>query len=245
MRIGVYGLGRFGYLWASVLKGFHDVVAYNRSESKATPPGVERVTLGGLSECDAIFLCVAISALEEACTGLLPFVRPGQAVLDTCSVKVFPIDVMKRVLPDTVEIVGTHPMFGPDSASAGVSGLPTVISPGRASEATFSLWLNTLKALGLRVLPMSAEAHDQEAAYTQGITHFIGRLLDALNVRPSTIATLGYQKILDVVEQTCNDPYQLFVDLQRLNPYTSRMRRDLRASFDRLVSELDSPGDAD
>jgi prephenate dehydrogenase len=161
-------------------------------------------------------------------------------VLDTCSVKVFPMQQMTELLPETVETVGTHPMFGPDSVANGFSGLPTVISKGRSSESTLAAWRSVLEELGLRVIPMSAESHDREAAYTQGITHFVGRLLDALSVRPSGIGTLGYQKILEVVEQTCNDPYQLFVDLQRYNPYTSRMRQDLRASFDKLLDDLDS-----
>lgn len=240
MRIGVYGLGRFGNLWASLLSRQHDVLAYNRSPERPTPPGVRRVDLRGLAECDGIFLCTAISAIEETCRDLLSVVRPSQVILDTCSVKSYPLETMDRVLPDTVETVGTHPMFGPDSVAQGFSGLPTVISPGRCSAATVATWRGVLEGLGLRAIPMSAETHDREAAYTQGITHFVGRLLDSLNVRPSSIATLGYQKILDVVEQTCNDPYQLFVDLQRYNPYTSRMRRDLRASFDQLLLELDS-----
>ncbi len=29
---------------------------------------------------------------------------------------------------------------------------------------------------------------------------------------------------MGVVEQTCNDPLQLFADLQRYNPYTKQMR---------------------
>ena len=240
MRIGVYGLGRFGYLWASMLSGQHEVQAYNRSENRPTPPGVERVSLEELADCDGIFLCSAISSIPETCRSLVPLVRPGQTILDTCSVKVFPMQQMDETLPDTVETVGTHPMFGPDSVANGFSGLPIVISPGRCSERTVARWRKILEEMGLRVIPMSAEAHDREAAYTQGITHFVGRLLDALHVRPSGIGTLGYQKILEVVEQTCNDPYQLFVDLQRYNPYTSRMRQDLRASFDQLLDDLDS-----
>lgn len=240
MRIGVYGLGRFGNLWASLLSRQHEVLAYNRSPSRPTPEGVRRVDRDELESCDGVFLCTAISAVEETCRDLVSVLRPKQVLLDTCSVKVYPLKTMGLILPETVETVGTHPMFGPDSVSNGFSGLPTVISPGRCSSGTLETWRRILEELGLRVIPMSAEAHDREAAYTQGITHFVGRLLDSLNVRPSSIATLGYQKILDVVEQTCNDPYQLFVDLQRYNPYTSQMRRDLRACFDQLLTELDT-----
>ena len=241
MRVGVYGLGRFGTLWASILSERHEVWGYNRSKGRPTPQGVVRVELSQLGECDALFLCTAISAIDHACATLLPVVRPKQVVLDTCSVKSYPVKTMVELLPDSVDVLGTHPMFGPDSVAEGVDNLPMVLSPGRCSSATLAFWQNVFEELGLRVIVMSAETHDREAAYTQGITHFVGRLLDALNVRPSAIATLGYQKILEVVEQTCNDPYQLFVDLQRFNPYTTGMRRDLRVAFDELLSQLDTP----
>lgn len=89
---------------------------------------------------------------------------------------------------------------------------------------------------------MSAEEHDREAAFTQGITHFIGRVLKDMNLKPSPIATMGYRKLLEIVEQTCNDPWQLFLDLQQYNPYTKEMRNQLQTSFQRILSSLDRGG---
>jgi prephenate dehydrogenase len=99
-------------------------------------------------------------------------------------------------------------------------------------------WKETFASLGLRVVQMSAEEHDREAAFTQGITHVIGRVLKDMDLQPSPIATVGYKKLLEIVDQTCNDPWQLFLDLQQYNPYTRQMRQKLQNSFQRILTKL-------
>lgn len=238
MHVGVYGLGRFGSFWAELLARDFPVKAYNRSPDRPTPPGVERVGLDGLSHSDTIFLCVAISAVEEVVSELAPRLPDGVIVADTCSVKVHPVRVMNTRLPETVQVLATHPMFGPDSAVNGVAGLPLIYWPERISDKEAESWVSWFGRIGLNTMKMSPQEHDHEAAYTQGITHFIGRVLDDLSVRPSPIGTVGYQKILDVVQQTCNDPEQLFLDLQRYNPYTPEMRGKLKAALERVLAQF-------
>jgi prephenate dehydrogenase len=87
---------------------------------------------------------------------------------------------------------------------------------------------------------MSPEDHDREAATTQGLTHLVGRVLAEMQLRPSAIGSLGYQKLLEIIEQTCNDSWQLFLDLQRFNRYTREMRRRLEDSLARIRARLDS-----
>ncbi len=90
----------------------------------------------------------------------------------------------------------------------------------------------------MRVEEMSPEDHDREAAFSQGVTHLVGRLLNEMGLRPSSIATLGYTRLLQVMEQTCNDPVTLFQDLQRFNPYTREMRRRFAAALERTEGIL-------
>jgi prephenate dehydrogenase len=85
---------------------------------------------------------------------------------------------------------------------------------------------------------MTAEKHDQMTAYSQGITHYVGRVLADLNLHPTLVDTLGYQKVLEVIEQTCNDSWQLLLDLQNYNPYGKNMRESLHESVDRVNSAL-------
>ncbi len=239
MHVGVYGLGRFGSFWADVLAEHFTVKAYNRNPDRSTPTGVERVSLPELGECDTIFLCVAISAMEPVVRELAPYLGAGNTLVDTCSVKVYPVEVMRRHVPESVGILATHPMFGPDSAGDGLAGLPLIYWPERLDDEPTAYWVDWFSRIGLRTIRMSPDEHDHEAAYTQGITHFIGRVLDDLSVQPSPIGTMGYRKILEVVEQTCNDPVQLFLDLQRYNPYTTEMRSKLKASLERVLAQFE------
>jgi prephenate dehydrogenase len=147
---------------------------------------------------------------------------------------------MEKHFPDNVEIVATHPMFGPDSARNGLAGLPMVICPVRCDEQRLHSWEVFFKGLGLDVKRMSTGEHDREAAYTQGITHFIGRVLADLNLKPSHIATLGYRRLLTIIEQTCNDSWQLFMDLQQYNPYTEEMREQLQRSLDTIMDKINT-----
>jgi prephenate dehydrogenase len=225
MQIGVYGLGRFGAFWAELLSRRFSVFGYSRSSERPTPRGVERVDLDRLADCDVVFLCVAISALDEVLRDFAPRLTERTLVADTCSVKMAPVAAMRSHLPPQVSILGTHPMFGPDSAKNGVSGLPIVLSDVRIESEDSRFWRDTFRTMGMRVIDRSPEEHDREAAYTQGITHLVGRLLNSMELEDSEIATLGYKQLLQVIEQTCNDPWQLFVDLQRANPFTSHMRR--------------------
>ena len=239
MRVGVYGLGRFGFFWAKCLGEHHEVLGYSRNPERTVPSNVRRVSEDELLTCDALFLCVSISAMEKVVGSIGARIKKGTVVLDTCSVKLHPVDVMQRSLPEGVEIIGTHPMFGPDSGKDGVTGLPLVFCPVRARAEVSKYWKRQFVQMGLRVHELSAEDHDREAAFTQGITHFMGRVLDDLHLKPSLIGTKGYEKLLEIIEQTCHDPYQLFVDLQRYNPYTEEMRAALTGSLQKMQAQLE------
>ena len=238
MKLGVYGLGRFGAFWASCLADFTDVVAYSRTPKRGIDPRVKLVSEDELADCDALVLCVAISAMEDVVKRLAARLKPGTLVMDTCSVKVYPVSVMEKFLPGSVQILGTHPMFGPDSGRNGVGGLPLVYSPVRINPSEDSVFRNLFEGMKLELVEMTPDEHDRNAAYTQGITHFLGRVLDDLHLEPSPIATLGYSKLLEIIEQTCNDPEQLFLDLQRFNPHTHEMREALKSSLDRFMIKL-------
>jgi prephenate dehydrogenase len=239
MTIGIYGLGRFGTFWAGLLARSADVCAYSRDPSRPTPAGVRRVGEDEVLAQPAVMLCVAISAVEDVLTRARGRIGPGAMVMDTCSVKTHPVAAMERLLPASVSVLGTHPMFGPDSARAGVKGLPMILCPARAAARDVEQWREFFAGLGLSVSLMTPDEHDREAAFTQGITHYIGRVLSDLGVKPSPISTMGYAKLLDIVEQTCNDPWQLFLDLQRYNPHTREMRERLEASLRAVMAAID------
>ncbi len=240
MKVAVLGLGRFGSFWAAHLARSFPVTAWSRSADRPVPRGVRRVGLAELFEADTVWLCPAISALPEVLAEIAPLVRPGQLIADTCSVKMEPARQMLGLLPSGTALLATHPMFGPDSARNGVAGLPLVLHNLRGAERERQFWHDHFTGEGLNVLDLTPEEHDKAAAYTQGVTHLIGRVLSGMGLADHPIATQGYKRLLDLIQQTCNDPYQLFLDMQHANPYTTAMREDLRQSLERTLARLDT-----
>jgi prephenate dehydrogenase len=237
--LGVYGLGRFGRFYAELLSRYAEVKAYSRNPERPTPPGIRRVDEEQLYDQPVIILCVAISGLPEVLQRMAEKLKPGTLVMDTCSVKSMPARWMEEMLPTEVKILATHPMFGPDSARQGLEGLPMILHPVRLEREELEQWQFFFRSIGLSVQLMEPELHDRQAAFTQGLTHYLGRVLAELELESSQIASLGYRKLLEIIEQTCNDSWQLFFDLQQFNPYTREMRDRLTASLSRVKERLD------
>ena len=238
MKVAVYGLGRFGSFWAECLyKAGCEVIAYSRSPHEM-PEGVRRADEEEVLNAPVLFFCVTISAFENVLKNVGNRIGRDTVVMDTCSVKILPSEWMKRYIPSDRTIIATHPMFGPDSGRNGVKGLPMVMCPVSGIGSEYEKLKSFFCSMGLDVLEMSAEKHDEEAAYSQGVTHFVGRVLNQMGMKPTPIATQGYRNLMTIVEQTCNDPLQLFYDLQRYNPYAKEMRLSLQVAIEKVLNAL-------
>ncbi len=237
MKIGVYGLGRFGAFWAKCFSDHGmEVYGYSRSK-KAEIEGVKQVSEEEVLNCDYIFFCVTISAFEAVLESVKDKIKKGAVVCDTCSVKTYPQTWMNEMLSG-VTIIPTHPMFGPDSGKNGIAGLPIVLCPKDKDDEKYIFLKNMFTTWGLHISEMSAREHDKQAAFSQGVTHFVGRMLERMDMKPTAIATQGYKSLMNIVEQTCNDPLQLFYDLQRFNPYAKEMRLSLQVATEKVLNAL-------
>lgn len=242
--VGIIGFGRFGRFWAGVLKQLYPVLVADRDSDQgaaARDMGVEFCSLEQLCQkTNVIFLCVPINQLETVLKSLLPHIHPGMYIVDTCSVKVYPAQLLEQYLGpvDGISILLTHPMFGPDSGAGGIEGLPIVYHPLRATAEAADFLREMFQRLRLRIVEISPAEHDRMAANSQGITHQIGRILKEMEVQPTLIDTCGYQDLLSVVQQTTNDTWELFHDLQNYNPYTREMRYRLEDAIERINSYL-------
>jgi len=238
--ISVYGYGRFGKFWADVLAEDFHVKVYSRRglKKKEVSKGIEITDSEDIYNCDAIFFCVAISSFEDLLKKSQKLFRKDTVYFDTCSVKVEPVRWMNEYMPPECKIIASHPMFGPDSFFTSPDRLPMVMCNIRAADEEFNWWKEYFSGKRMRVEVMTPDEHDKMVAYSQGITHYIGRVLADLDLKPTLINTLGYQKLLEIIQQTCNDSWQLFIDLQRFNPYTKTMRIDLQDSIERIYKSL-------
>lgn len=235
-KVGIIGYGRFGRLWGELLAQHHEIHVYD-SEPRAVERFCSLAELCG--RCDAIFLCVPINQVDAVVREIAGHVRPGTIVFDTCSVKTHPAEVMTTHLQD-VTLVATHPMFGPDSGKDGVRGLPMVVYPLAGDEKAYHEWVNYFQELGIRTVELSPDEHDQLAAYSQGVTHYVGRLLRELGLHETPIDTQGFRILRSLIDQTCNDSWELFRDLQLYNPYTRDMRVRMEAALAVINAKLEA-----
>ena len=81
-----------------------------------------------------------------------------------------------------------------------------------------SLW----EAERCKMIEMSCDQHDEYAANSQFITHLTGRILWQQNLLPTPIDTKGFQTVLNLVENTCKDSFDLFFGLYFLTVRTAR-----------------------
>ena len=67
------------------------------------------------------------------------------------------------------------------------------------------------------MVEMGCAEHDQLAASTQFMTHTVGRVLGEMALQPTAIDTRGYQSLLDLVDNTTNDSFDLYYGLFMYN----------------------------
>jgi len=240
--IGLVGLGAFGRLAAAHLGAHEPLFGYDPFVTDAVK-GVIARPLAEVAACDVVILAMPVPQLSAVIAAIHPHLRPGALVLDVGSVKVIPAATMLAELPAHVDIVGTHPMFGPQSARGGVKGLKIVICPIRGDQGRhIAAYLR--KAFGLDAIIATPEEHDREAAMVQGLTHLIAKVLVEMEPLPRHMTTASFDLILRAVEMVRHDAPEVFYAIERMNPFAPDVRRRFFGLAAELAESLEKNGDA-
>lgn len=238
--LAIIGFGRFGQMTAEALKPHFDLYAYNPRDksSIAKSIGVKYETnLKNAAGKDIVILAMPISSLEEVLKEIAPHLKSGALVLDVCSVKVKPVALMKKILPESVDIIATHPLFGPDSAET-IRGRKIMLFPVRTNRHRIGDVERFLKKLGLVTYVMAPEEHDRQMAVAQGLTHYIARALIKMDVKEQDLTTPNFEALLSIIERFRNESEQLFVDIQKENPLVRDVRKKFRKTLEEIEDEL-------
>lgn len=235
-NLGLIGFGNFGRFLAAHLRPHFDVLVADAraiDPDEASRAGVCAVKANVAAAQPLVVLAVPVQHLEALLAQIAPHVAPDALVLDVSSVKMRPVELMSRALPGGTRIVGTHPLFGPQSGAGGITGLPVALCPARADETSIACVRHFLsRTLGLRVIETSPEEHDSQMAHVQGLTHLISRALAELNVPDSPLATVAYQRLIAMRSNLQHDSADLFMTIERENPFAAGVRR---AFLDKLI----------
>jgi prephenate dehydrogenase len=240
--IGIIGFGRFGHLMSKYLTAEFDVYAYD-IEDKSTAiaeTGAVAASLEDVCQQKIVILAVPISGIQDVLKKIAPLLKNDTIVVDVCSVKAYPVQWMKEILPDHVSILATHPMFGPDSAAKTLVGSKIVLCKVRIDGEHYSQIKSYLASKQLTVIETTPEEHDKEIAVSLALTHFIGRSLSEFGASPQLIDTEGYKRLLHILEVVDHDTWQLFLDMNRYNPYAREKRQifiDAMQSIEEKLSQ--------
>lgn len=236
--IGIIGLGAFGRFMAKHLLPWHRVVGYDiappsaESLARDGAGAIDLVSLEEAASTDIVVFAVPFASLEESASLAAPHIRPGSLVLDVTSVKVRPLDILRQIIPEHAELMGTHPLFGPQSGKNGIEGLRIALCPIRIKqERYFKICDFLTDRLRLLVLKVDPDNHDREMAKVQAMTHFMSRALREIGIPPSLMATKAYEKLQEFASIVLSDSWDLFLTIQKGNPYADELRQ-------RLVDEL-------
>ncbi len=241
VSVGIVGMGAFGELIAEHIADDFDVWAYDpRLPIGTERRGVLSTTLERIASRDVVVIATPVSSFETVLRDLARACKPGALIVDVGSVKVAPAKLMLQLLPQTVHIVATHPLFGPQSARGGLAGLKIAICPLRGADHR-PLVRFLSRGLGLEVILTTPEAHDREVAVVQGLTHLIAKVLLEMGPLPSRMTTRSFDLLVEAISMVKNDAPEVFEAIERANPYSAGVRQCFVDAVRQANERLQSP----
>jgi prephenate dehydrogenase len=240
MKVGIIGFGRLGGLLTKYLSQDSSVYVYDeedKTEGIKAAGGIPS-TLEEACNAAIVIPMVPISAFEEVIIQIKNLLKPHSLVVDVCSVKVKPVQAMLSHLPENISILGTHPMFGPDSADKTLFGSKIVLSRVRIEDKAYDDIKNYLEDHGIKVIEATPEQHDKEISSSLVLTHFIGRALMDFGAEPLMIETKGYRRLMKILQTVENDSWQLFEDMNGFNGFANETRERFLESLENVNERL-------
>jgi len=235
--MGIIGFGAFGRLMAQHLQAHFNILAYDPAPN-AVPAGVEVTDLARVAQADIVVLAVPVAAMRDTVRVIVPHLQEGALLLDVGSVKMQVADVLCDLVPAHVDVIATHPLFGPQSAKHGLRGLKIALCPLQGARhlpvAAF------LRALGLQVIVTTPEKHDRELAMVQGVTHLIAKVLSRMDQRPRQMTTRSFEHLCKAVDMVRDDAPEVFQAIEMANPHASAVRQRFFAKAQALARELEA-----
>jgi prephenate dehydrogenase len=216
---GTRGLGKWIASFLSS-KGFSIVVTgrnVTAGESVSKKIGVDYIqdNVKAASTADIVVIAVPIDITSQVIREIAPEMKEGSLLLDVTSVKIGPSSVMEEYAAPGVEVLPTHPMFGPRIRS--LDGQVVVLTPVKTGE-WYDKVYKFLESENSRVIVTTPEIHDKMMSIVQGLTHFayisIASTIEKLDIdikESRKFASPIYNLMLDTIARiTAQNPYLVY-----------------------------------
>jgi prephenate dehydrogenase len=248
MRIAVIGAGRMGKWFTKFFleQGFKVVVSdkdWKKLQRLREELNVEIAdNVKAVESADRILVCVPIDNFEDVIREISVHIKPGHEVMDICSVKEHPVNIMHKYISNAVTL-GTHPMFGPGAKS--VKGQNFILTPTNAKEQTlardFGKWL---ESKGANVLFMTPKEHDKIMSIVIGLPLFLchvfcDTLLSSGEFEKAKEASgVSYRLLLKLVEAVVSEETEFSASVQLNLPDLNDIGKLLSKKIDEWLDVL-------
>lgn len=207
---GTGGIGRwFAAFFQS--EGYTVHVAGRKTETTVTQLA---------DRCRVVIVAVPIAATENVIRRVGPLLGTGALLMDLTSFKAGPVRAMLDAT--AAEVLGCHPLFGPDVLS--LKDQNVVLCPGRGDRGR-DWFRELLRKNGAGVVETTPARHDRMMALVQGLNHLntmaLGLTLRETGVSPGELAPFStpiFRIKTAIVEKVFGSNPRLYAELVASNP---------------------------
>ena len=187
---------------------------------------------------DILVISVPIEHTSDVIREVAPFMKSGSVMIDVTSVKEEPAKTMAEVLPENIEYIPTHPIFGPRTTFLDNQVIVlTADKKGKWYEKVY----NYLESKNMRIIETTAAKHDYMMSIVQVLTHFsfisTASAIEKLRVDISETEDYEspiYNLMIDMIARiVAQNPY-LTYNIQAMNENGAKIRN----TFTEAATEL-------
>lgn len=234
-NISVIGYGNFGEFFCREVLPKKNLTIYTPNpENKKFP---EKATIAksikeAVENADIIIPTVSMREFANVIKNISLYIKPNAIIMDVCTVKTYPVVVMKKNLPGTVQIIATHPMFGPTTflKKKSLKGFLFITKNISAKKQKYLEIMDYFKNLGMHIMEMEPDEHDKLAANSQFFTQLVRFIANQQNLKPTKIDTPSSSLLFEALDYLGKDE-KLFFDILTYNPYCLELLKSINASL--------------
>ena len=187
---------------------------------------------------DILVISVPIQHTCDVIREVAPFMKSGSLMVDVTSVKEGPTKTMGEVLPENVEYIPTHPVFGPRTTR--LDNQVIVLTADKKGKWYRKVY-DYLASKNMRIIEASAEKHDFMMSIVQVLTHFsfisTASAIEKLRVNISETEDYEspiYNLMIDMIARIVSQNPYLTYNIQSMNTNGDKIRN----TFAEAVLEL-------
>lgn len=187
---------------------------------------------------DVVIVSVPMNFTGSVIREIADSVKEGSLVIDVTSVKEGPSKVMAEVLPDNVDFIPTHPIFGPRTVN--LDNQIIVLTPIEKGP-WYKRVYDYLESKNMHIIETTPEKHDYMMSIVQVLTHFsfisTASAMEKLKVNISETEDYEspiYNLMIDMIARIVSQNPYLTYYIQTMNDNGANIRN----AFAEAVIEL-------